>query len=233
MIRIDFRAKLFLMMVISFIMTIGNIQSLNPIYYVLICMLPTFLLFLSGHIKSGIKSIILFIILNIIEINIRELNDSIILSLIHIVIIIIKRVFAPMVMGNYIILTTSVGEAICSLKKVKCPDQIAIPVAVMVRYFYATRIEYRQIKQAIYLRGISFRKFLKDPILLIEYRIIPLLMTLSNSADELTVASLTKGLAVNQNRSNIREAKLTFADYLIFFVSILVLFFYLRGRKYA
>ena len=133
MIRIDFRAKLFLMMVISFIMTIGNIQSLNPIYYVLICMLPTFLLFLSGHIKSGIKSIILFIILNIIEINIRELNDSIILSLIHIVIIIIKRVFAPMVMGNHIILTTSVGEAICSLKKVKCPDQIAIPVAVMVR----------------------------------------------------------------------------------------------------
>ena len=196
-------------------------------------MLPTFLLFLSGHIKSGIKSIILFIILNIIEINIRELNDSIIISLIHIVIIIIKRVFAPMVMGNYIILTTSVGEAICSLKKVKCPDQIAIPVAVMVRYFYATRIEYRQIKQAIYLRGISFRKFLKNPILLIEYRIIPLLMTLSNSADELTVASLTKGLAVNQNRSNIREAKLTFADYLIFFVSILVLFFYIRGRKYA
>lgn len=233
MIRIDFRAKLFLMMVISFIMTIGNIQSLNPIYYALICMLPTFLLFLSGHIKSGIKSIILFIILNIIEINIRELNDSIILSLIHIVIIIIKRVFAPMVMGNYIILTTSVGEAICSLKKVKCPDQIAIPVAVMVRYFYATRIEYRQIKQAIYLRGISFRKFFKNPILLIEYRIIPLLMTLSNSADELTVASLTKGLAVNQNRSNIREAKLTFADYLIFFVSILVLFFYIRGRKYA
>ena len=115
----------------------------------------------------------------------------------------------------------------------KCPDQIAIPVAVMVRYFYATRIEYRQIKQAIYLRGISFRKFLKNPILLIEYRIIPLLMTLSNSADELTVASLTKGLAVNQNRSNIREAKLTFADYLIFFVSILVLFFYIRGRKYA
>lgn len=233
MIRIDFRAKLFLMMVISFIMTIGNIQNLNPIYYVLICMLPTLLLFLSGHIKSGIKSIILFIILNIIEINIRELNDSIILSLIHIVIIIIKRVFAPMVMGNYIILTTSVGEAICSLKKVKCPDQIAIPVAVMVRYFYATRIEYRQIKQAIYLRGISFRKFFKNPILLIEYRIIPLLMTLSNSADELTVASLTKGLAVNQNRSNIREAKLTFADHLIFFVSILVLFFYIRGRKYA
>ena len=194
---------------------------------------PTFLLFLSGHIKSGIKAIIFFTILNIIEINIRELNDSIILSLIHIVIIIIKRVFAPMVMGNYIILTTSVGEAICSLKKVKCPDQIAIPVAVMVRYFYATRIEYRQIKQAIYLRGISFRKFLKNPILLIEYRIIPLLMTLSNSADELTVASLTKGLAVNQNRSNIREAKLTFADYLIFFVSILVLFFYIRGRKYA
>ena len=66
------------------------------------------------------------------------------------------------------------------------------------------------------MRGISFRKFLKNPILLIEYRIIPLLMTLSNSADELTVASLTKGLAVNQNRSNIREAKLTFADYLIF-----------------
>ena len=58
-------------------------------------------------------------------------------------------------------------------------------------------------------------------------------MTLSNSADELTVASLTKGLAVNQNRSNIREAKLTVADYLIFFVSILVLFFYIRGRKYA
>ena len=83
------------------------------------------------------------------------------------------------------------------------------------------------------MRGIRFRKFLKNPILLIEYRIIPLLMTLSNSADELTVASLTKGLAVNQNRSNIREAKLTFADYLIFFVSILVLFFYIRGRKYA
>ncbi|MTV85754.1 energy-coupling factor transporter transmembrane component T, partial [Streptococcus pneumoniae] len=84
----------------------------------------------------------------------------------------------------------------------------AIPLTVMVRFFYAARIDYSQIKKAMRLRGLTLKKLIKNPILLFEYRLVPLLMCLSKTADDLTVSAMTKGLAVNQKRTSISESRI-------------------------
>ena len=54
-------------------------------------------------------------------------------AILLIIVMVIKKILPAFLMGRYTILTSNVGESIYSLKKMKCPDEIAIPLTVMVR----------------------------------------------------------------------------------------------------
>ncbi|MGZ7375425.1 energy-coupling factor transporter transmembrane component T [Streptococcus pyogenes] len=153
-------------------------------------------------------------------------------AILLILVMVVKKILPAFLMGKYTILTSNVGESIYSLKKMKCPDEIAIPLTVMVRFFYAARIDYSQIKKAMRLRGLTLKKLIKNPILLFEYRLVPLLMCLSKTADDLTVSAMTKGLAVNQKRTSISESRIGGIDCIFFVIMVWAIYLYIRG-KYA
>ena len=78
----------------------------------------------------------------------------------------------------------------------------------------------------------TLKKLIKSPILLYEYRFVPLLMCLSKAADDLTVSAMTKGLAVNQKRTSISETYMGLMDYIFFSIMVWIIYLYIRG-KYA
>lgn len=88
------------------------------------------------------------------------------------------------------------------------------------------------IEENMRLRGLTLKKLIKNPILLFEYRLVPLLMCLSKTADDLTVSAMTKGLAVNQKRTSISESRIGGIDCIFFVIMVWAIYLYIRG-KYA
>ena len=73
-------------------------------------------------------------------------------------------------------------------------QKIVIPVAVMLRYVPTIREDWHFIKDAMRMRDVSpnLKNFILHPAMTIECIYVPLMMAASKTADELTVASVTR-----------------------------------------
>lgn len=231
-IKLDFRTKLFMTIILSYVMVLGNVQTKYFLQAILISIIPIMLLINAKHTRVAIIGMAALVFVYVGDNFLMKLNYNPAIAILLILVMVIKKILPAFLMGKYTILTSNVGESIYSLKKMKCPDELAIPLTVMVRFFYATRIDYEEVKKAILLRGLTLKKLIKNPILLFEYRFVPLLMCLSKSADDLTASALTKGLAVNQKRTSISESHIGIIDLALFLIMAWTIYLYIRG-KYA
>ena len=231
-IKLDFRTKLFMTIVLSYVLVLGNIQTKYFVQAILISTIPIMLLINAKYTRVAIIGMTTLVLVYCADRFLMKLEYSPFVAILLILVMVIKKILPAFLMGKYTILTSNVGESIYSLKKMKCPDEIAIPLTVMVRFFYATKIDYIQIKKAMRLRGLTLKKLIKSPILLFEYRLVPLLMCLSKTADDLTVSAMTKGLSVNQKRTSISKSHIGGIDCIFFLIMVWTIYIYVRG-KYA
>ena len=94
---------------------------------------------------------------------------------------------------------------------------VVIPVSVVFRFFPAVREEYAAIRDAMKMRGITT---LRSPMKMLEYRIVPLMMSVAKIGEELSAAALTRGLGAPRKRTNICEIGFGPLDVLFAIVSI-------------
>ena len=95
----------------------------------------------------------------------------------------------------YLFATTKVSEFVAAMERVRLPQRVIIPFAVLE--------EYRSIRDAMRLRGVGWRS---GPVALVEYRLVPLVAGMVKIGDELSAASVTRGLggeAVRTSRCRI------------------------------
>ena len=64
-------------------------------------------------------------------------------------------------------------------------------------------------------------KSLKNPLKLIEFYMIPILISAVKTADELSAASLTRGLSNPEPRTHLLEVKLTNFDYVLLAITLI------------
>ena len=125
-----------------------------------------------------------------------------------------------LMMGYYTITTTKVSEFIASMEKSNIPRDIIIPVSVVFRYIPSVFEEIRSITNAMKMRGFGLNvKSLKNPLKLIEFYMIPILISAVKTADELSAASLTRGLSNPNPRTHLLEVRLTKLDYILLTVT--------------
>ena len=74
-----------------------------------------------------------------------------------------------------------------------------IPFAVIFRFFPTVAEEYRSIRDAMQLRGVSWKN---GPVAMVEYRLVPLIASMVKIGDELSAASVTRGLGGSAKRTN-------------------------------
>lgn len=79
----------------------------------------------------------------------------------------------------------------------------------MVRFFPTIAEDYRQIRNAMALRGITT----KNPALMLEYILIPLLMNSNNVAQDLSVAAMTKGISLPGQHTSMVELRMKWYDW--------------------
>ena len=137
----------------------------------------------------------------------------------------LHKVYACGMMAGTVIFTTKVNEFLSAMAKLRCPKKLTIPFAVMLRYLPAVREDWRYIKDAMRLRDVSpsLTGFLKAPVMTVNCIYVPLLTAASKAADELSIASVTRGIENPKPRTCLVKIQMRSADFLtmVFFAAFL------------
>ena len=129
----------------------------------------------------------------------------------------VHKVYACGMLAGLVISTTKVGEFLSAMARLHVPKKLTIPIAVMLRYLPTIREDWHFIKDAMRLRDVSptFAGFLKAPAMTVNCIYVPLLTAASKAADELSIASLTRGIENPSPRTCLVKIQMQMADWLV------------------
>ena len=142
------------------------------------------------------------------------------------------KVYACGMLAGIVLSTTKVNEFLSAMNRIHAPKKLVIPLAVMLRYIPTIQEDWRYIKDAMRMRDISpsFWGFLAHPGMTVECIYVPLMMTASKAADELSIASVTRGIENPQPRTCLVQIKCRAADWVIMTAAVVFLIFELCVR---
>ena len=210
---IDPRTKLLAMFAVGFIAFQGVTFGLE-----LLLFLFTVLLIINGkRLKIAINFTIFFTALTLIDIFISPYTSSVV-NVIVITLLRMCRMYIPiLIVFTFTVSTTTVSEFVASFERMKISSKVTIPFSVMFRFFPTLAEEYNSIKDAMAFRGIglSFGRFIKNPIKTFEYIIVPLLMSSMTIAEDLSAAALSRGLDHKSKRTSVTKVGLRALDYIV------------------
>ena len=129
----------------------------------------------------------------------------------------VHKVYACGMLAGLVISTTKVGEFLFAMAHLHIPQKLTIPIAVMLRYLPTIREDWHYIKDAMRLRDVSptFWGFLKAPAMTVNCIYVPLLTAASKAADELSIASVTRGIENPKPRTCLVSIRMQVADLLV------------------
>ena len=216
--NLDPRTKIIILAILSFM--VFNDVSL----YVsgILVLIPFICLFFSNHEKSAVIYILVYVLAKYIQIYILPTATGLVAIILITFSYTASRMLPILMMGYYTITTTKVSEFISSMEKSNIPKNIIIPVSVVFRYIPSVFEEIKSITDAMKMRGFGLNiKSLKNPLKLIEFYMIPILISAVKTADELSAASLTRGLSNPKPRTHLLDVKLTIWDYSLLAITII------------
>lgn len=134
----------------------------------------------------------------------------------------VHKVYACGMLAGLVISTTKVGEFLSAMTRLHIPKKLTIPIAVMLRYLPTIREDWRYIKDAMRLRDVSptLLGFLKAPAMTVSCIYVPLLTAASKAADELSVASVTRGIENPKPRTCLVKIRIQTADLIAMALSV-------------
>ncbi len=126
----------------------------------------------------------------------------------------VHKVYACGMLAGLVIATTRVGEFLSAMARLRVPKKLTIPIAVMLRYLPTIREDWHFIKDAMRLRDVSptLAGFLKAPAMTVNCIYVPLLTAASKAADELSIASVTRGIENPKPRTCLVKIRMRTAD---------------------
>ena len=205
----DPRTKIVILAILSFM--VFNDVSL----YVsgILVLIPFICLFFTNHKKSALIYIAVYALAKYIQIYVLPTATGLVAIILITFSYTASRMLPILMMGYYTITTTKVSEFIASMEKSNIPRDIIIPISVVFRYIPSVYEEIKSITNAMKMRGFGLNlKSLKNPLKLIEFYMIPILISAVKTADELSAASLTRGLSNPEPRTHFLEVKITRLD---------------------
>ena len=96
------------------------------------------------------------------------------------------------------------------------PRTITIPMSVMFRLFPTIGAEWKSIRRAMGMRGISLGGVRAG--LLLEYQMVPMMTSSIRIGEELSASALTRGLGAPVKRTNICRIGFRVQDFFFLFL---------------
>ena len=150
--KYDLRTKIILLISANILIFLGFgliYQSLISLYFIAI-------IISDGYIKSAIKYILFFLISIVIEKAIIYFDMSFIMNLIMFIFAVGRKFLPCIIIGKWILNSTSVSIAVSTLQKVKLPRDSLIMISVIFRCLPTIKDEWSHINIAMKTRGINF-----------------------------------------------------------------------------
>lgn len=201
--KLDPRTKLFLTFVISAILISGNFDEKTIFIRIFFILLPAILVFIEGKYKNAFFYSAFVLAATFADVYLLERTTGIINIIVLMFSSIVARFLPAIMMGSYTMTTTTVSEFLSSMERLKLSKKVTIPFSVMFRFIPTILDESKSINNAMKMRGITTKEIFKNPILYLEYKLVPLIISVVKIGEELSAASLTKGLGYNNKRTNI------------------------------
>ena len=215
---LDPRTKIIILAILSFMVFNDVSVYISGILF----LIPFICLFFSNHKKSAVIYIVVYIIAKYIQIYILPTATGILAIILITFSYTASRMLPILMMGYYTITTTKVSEFISSMERSNIPKDIIIPVSVVFRYIPSVFEEIKSITNAMKMRGFGLNvKSLMNPLKLIEFYMIPILISAVKTADELSAASLTRGLSSPEKRTHLLEVKFSKLDFVLLAITFI------------
>ena len=200
---LDPRTKLILLITMAVFVLGGAGGSASWILTPCLCVLPLVVLLSAKKFKSSAIYIVVYLITYILFHYFGPKTTGILNFLFLGTAAIITRFMPSIMMGVYVVSTTTVSEFSAAMLRMRVSEKISIPMSVMFRFFPTVVDEFSSINAAMRMRGIVFGG--KNAGKMLEYRLIPLLTCSSKIGEELSAAALTRGLGGVVRRTNVCE----------------------------
>lgn len=208
----DPRTKLFLTVTVGTIMITGGTGGFMNFIRPCLMACPIIFLLLSRKWTAAARFAVTYAILFVLELTVLPLLTGTWNFILGAAIGIYTHMLPGFIMGYYLVSTTTVSEFVAAMEHMHIPQTIVIPISVVFRFFPTVKEEYAAIRDAMKMRGITT---LRNPMKMLEYRVVPLMISIAKIGEELSAAALTRGLGAPQKRTNI--CKIGFAPLDIFF----------------
>ena len=185
----DPRTKLFLTVTVSTIMITGGTGGFMNLVRPCLMACPIVFLLLSRKWVDAARFAVTYAILFALELTVLPLLTGTWNFILGAAVGIYTHMLPGFIMGYYLVSTTTVSEFVAAMEKM-----------------------HAAIRDAMKMRGITT---LRSPMKMLEYRVVPLMMSIAKIGEELSAAALTRGLGAPQKRTNI--CKIGFGPLDIFF----------------
>ncbi len=143
------------------------------------------------------------------------------------------KVYPCGMLSGIVLSTTKVSEFLSAMNRIHAPKKLVISLAVMLRYVPTIREDWRFIKDAMKMRDVSpsLKGFLTHPGMTVECIYVPLMMAASKAADELSIASVTRGIENPRPRTCLEQIRFGMADWIVLlcFLAFFGVGLYLKG----
>lgn len=173
----------------------------------------TALLLLCGCLSSGIRWGIGFCCLLILQCYVLPVSPKIVATSFSIFINYARRMFPCLMVGNLMMKTISLPRFIVGLRRLHAPQGLVIPISVTLRYFPAIREEAGHIMYAMCLRNIR-------GIARVEALAVPLMVSATETAEELSAAAVTRGIENPAPKTSLIELRMGMVDWIMAAVSV-------------
>ncbi len=223
MLDLDFRTKFLMTMAIATIGISGYAFTAYPIVIVIAYLIPLLFLISVGEYKKAIRAIVALAVLTALMALLKYYALNQLSFIIFILSYVLYKLLPGFLMGYYSLVSTPMSDLIQSLNLMHLPDSVKIPTSVIFRFFYSIAEDYSNINDAMKMHGLTLRHFFKEPIRILEYKMVPLLMCSVRSADDVAISAITRGLKIDQARSSISTTHLKLIDYLFMVLAVFLI----------
>lgn len=209
---LDPRTKILLLLGINiFVFTNSHVYAEMLVVAALVI-----LLLLCGVYKTALKSTITYIVLLAIKCWILPFCPEIIMTSLNIVVITFRKLLPCVTLGALLVQTTPIRLLMHAMQKWHLPQAVIIPLAITVRYFPTLHEEQQAISDAMKLRNVHgvFQK--------LEYIYVPLMLSASTTADELSQAITARGIDNPRPKTCAVSMRFHIQDYVLCFVAIVL-----------
>lgn len=208
-IKLDVRYKLLLFVLVSVVSFSAKDFASGALLFAVACLIALSM----GQWKMTLRYTLLYA--GVVAVQLLSPFAPGVLRSILLMLTLCMRMFMPLLLyAGTFVKTTTVSQMVTAMYALKMPRSLTITFAVALRFFPSAKEELHFIQDAMKLRGIGIspQNLLRRPALVFEGVLVPLMMRASTIAEELSAASITRGIDNPGPRTSYNVLRITAKD---------------------